>query len=83
MAIFCPVSRDVGCLRVVWKDATVRRAGHEGNPSLPKAIAVRSQHTSRERRDTLFLSQILLTVSRNLYRSRVPRITWLIKEAVT
>lgn len=38
MAIFSPVSKDVGCLHVVLKDATVPGAGREGNPCLPKAI---------------------------------------------
>lgn len=38
MAIFSPVSKDVGCLHVVLKDATVPGAGCEGNLSLPKAI---------------------------------------------
>lgn len=38
MAIFSPVSKDVGCLHVVLKDATVPGAGCEGSPSLPKAI---------------------------------------------
>lgn len=58
MAIFSPVSKDVGCLHVVLKDATVPGAGCEGNLSLPKAICTTVAHVKRNKRYFILESNI-------------------------